>query len=99
MLERLVVKSDRKKLLIIDARSKRAFLKGHLPGAIHVDPYTPSFHLKLKGLPKQSKVLVYCRTFRRSEVICNYLNEHGYRKIIQIADGFTGWKKNNLTLD
>lgn len=99
MLAGLVRKKDHHKLFIIDARSKKAFLKSHLPGAIHVDPYSPSFHLKLKGLPKQSKVLVYCRTFRRSEVICNYLNEHGYRKIIQIADGFTGWKKNNLTLD
>jgi rhodanese-related sulfurtransferase len=99
MLEGLVLDSDHKNLLIIDARSRRAFLKSHLPGAKHVDPFSSSFSPEFKKMPKSKSIIVYCRTFKRSEMVCNYLYESGFRKVIQIADGFTGWNQNKLPLE
>ncbi len=99
MLKGIVREKGQLKLTVIDARSKNAFLKSHLPGAIHVDPYSPSFQLKLKGLPVNQPVIVYCRTFKRSGMVCSYLYESGFRNIIQLTDGFTGWKRNYLPLD
>lgn len=92
----LVRKSDRRKLIIIDARSPAAYLRGHLKGAINADPYSVKFNILFKEIPANTSLLVYCRTFKRSELVCRHLNENGFQKILQISDGYTGWKLNNL---
>lgn len=86
------------RLTIIDARSKRAFMKSHLSGAIHIDPYLTWLPLYLRNLSKKQIIVIYCRTFKRSGELCRFFTENGFSQVIQIADGFTGWKQNNLPL-
>lgn len=92
----LVKNSDPGKLIIIDARSPAAYHRGHIKGAIHVDPYSVKFNILIKKIPVNASILVYCRTFKRSGLVCQHLHENGFQKIQQISDGYTGWKQNNL---
>lgn len=92
----LVRNSDRRNLIIIDARSPAAYFRGHIEGAIHADPYSVKFEMLFTRFPENTLFLVYCRTFKRSGLVCSYLHENGFHKVIQIADGFTGWKQNKL---
>jgi rhodanese-related sulfurtransferase len=92
----LVRKSDQRNLMIIDARSPAAYYRGHLEGAIHLDPYSLKFNTLIQKIPANTSLLVYCRTFKRSGLVCRHLHENGFQKILQISDGYTGWTQNNL---
>lgn len=92
----LVKNFDPGKLIIIDARSPAAYLRGHLEGAINADPYSVKFNTLFKEIPANTSLLVYCRTFKRSGLVCQHLHDNGYQKIIQVTDGYTGWRQNNL---
>lgn len=48
--------------------------------------------IKAKGLNKQSKVIVMCRSGSRSSKAANLLDQLGYKNVYTIVDGFEGDK-------
>jgi rhodanese-related sulfurtransferase len=85
--------------IILDARSIGAFSMEHLPGAMHLDPLHTFCSVQIQRLPKNARLLVYCKTHKRSGLLCQKLYQNGYRQIFQMEDGFTGWKSNRLSIN
>lgn len=92
------LKAPGTELIILDARSIRAFSMEHLPGAMHLDPFHAFCSMQIKRLPGKARFLVYCKTHKRSDLLCQKLYQKGYRQITQIEDGFTGWKNNKISM-
>ena len=79
---------------LIDVRTQDEFDLGHIDSAINLDFYSDSFQNKILSLPKNEKIILYCRTNNRSTKTANILKENGYRDIIVIRGGITEWVKN-----
>ncbi len=68
---------------VIDVREPDEFQSGHVSGALNIPPNKLMSGAKqLTDLPKDSNVIVYCRTGSRSNVAMNILNSLGFTNII-----------------
>lgn len=78
--------------LVVDARTDEEFRDGHLPGAMLI----PFNHLTavVERLPrnKETPILLYCRSARRTEQGMMALRLLGYRQVYHIRGGIEAWK-------
>ena len=77
--------------LIVDVRTKAEYDAGHIPGAILL-PSEDIKEGKLDALPDQrQKMMIYCRTGRRSAASAEILAKKGYTNVCDIG-GIVDWK-------
>lgn len=77
--------------VVIDVRTPHEFADGHIPGAINIPLYQLDKRIgTLPGIGKSSRILVYCRSGRRSELAAEMLQKHGYRHVSN-AGGYGDW--------
>jgi phage shock protein E len=70
------------KTIIIDVRETQEYNEGHVPEALHIPPSELMAGAKeLKDVPKDAKIIVYCRTGSRSNVAKHILSDLGYSDI------------------
>ena len=69
--------------IIVDVREPGEFVRGHVDGAINIPPQDLLAGSKqLDGVPKDTELILYCRTGSRSNVAMNILATQGYTNII-----------------
>ena len=82
--------------LFVDVREPDEWDEGHIPGAI----YTGRGRLeqRIEGLvPDKSRPLVvYCSAGSRSAFAAKVLEELGYVNVVNLAGGFSDWKRNGF---
>lgn len=84
-----ILKTDSVQLL--DVRTAGEFAEGTIAGARNVDVLQNDFLDKaLPLLKKEQKVLVFCRSGRRSVAAANLLVKHGY-EVVNLAGGYEAW--------
>lgn len=79
---------------LIDVRTQDEFDLGHIDSAINLDFYSETFQNEILSLPKNEKIVLYCRTNNRSSKTATILKENGYKDISVIRGGITEWVKN-----
>ena len=65
-----------------------------IDSAINLDFYSDTFQNEILSLPKNEKIVLYCRTNNRSSKTATILKENGYKDILVIRGGITEWVKN-----
>jgi sulfur-carrier protein adenylyltransferase/sulfurtransferase len=82
--------------LFVDVREPDEWEEGHIPGAI----YTGRGRLeqRIEGLvpDKTRPLVVYCSGGSRSAFAAKALEELGYENVVNLAGGFTDWKRNGF---
>jgi molybdopterin/thiamine biosynthesis adenylyltransferase/rhodanese-related sulfurtransferase len=82
--------------VLVDVRETDEWDEGHIPGAVHV----PRGHLESRieqVAPDRSRpVLLYCAGGSRSAFATKTLEELGYENVVNLAGGYTDWKRNGL---
>ena len=68
--------------VIIDVRTVGEFQAGHIEGAINIPVDQIEQVASLKGIRPDSKILLYCRSGRRSAAAAQILGRRGYRHLI-----------------
>ncbi len=69
--------------MIIDVREPIEFKMGHVKGAINIQPSKLMAGAeKLRDVPKDTELILYCRTGSRSAVSMNILQNMGYTNIV-----------------
>ena len=79
---------------LIDVRTQDEFDLGHIDSAINLDFYSDTFQNEILSLPKNEKIVLYCRTNNRSSKTATILKENGYKDISVLRGGITEWVKN-----
>lgn len=88
------IKADSVQLL--DVRTPQEYAGGHIDGALNNDVRSDDFRRMVeKELSKDSTILVYCRSGRRSMDAAEILTKLGY-KVVNLKDGIIGWEKDGL---
>lgn len=81
---------------LVDVRTPQEYAEGHIDGAINIDVQSVDFrNIAEKELSKDSTVLVYCRSGRRSMEAADRLTKLGYR-VVNLKGGITEWKEDGL---
>lgn len=94
--QNLPVESFEKKLqetsnaFLLDVRTAGEFGGGHLPKATNIDFRSPDFANKIKGLPKDKPVFVYCLSGGRSAQAAEILRNEGFQ-VTELQGGYLKW--------
>lgn len=88
------IKGDSVQLL--DVRTPQEYAGGHIDGALNIDVRSDDFRRMVeKELSKDSTILVYCRSGRRSMDAAEILTKLGY-KVVNLKGGIIGWEEDGL---
>lgn len=77
-------------ITLLDVRKKKEWDKGHIKGARHI--YVGDLEENLDKVPKESQVIVYCDSSRRSSIAASILKKHGYNNVSNLLGSMSAWK-------
>ncbi len=71
-------------MVIIDVREPEEFEAGHVEGALNIPPaiLMAGEPEALKTLPRETELVVYCRTGSRSNASMHFLRDYGFTNMI-----------------
>ncbi|HIX90173.1 MAG TPA: rhodanese-like domain-containing protein [Candidatus Agathobaculum pullicola] len=85
---------DTQEVIVLDVREQDEYDGGHIPGAVLLPVGTIDEETAAAVIPeKDSTVLVYCRSGRRSKTASSTLAELGYTNIYEFG-GINTWPYN-----
>ncbi len=88
------IKADSVQLL--DVRTPQEYAEGHIAGAVNIDVQSDDFQPTARQeLSKDSTILVYCRSGRRSLDAAEILTHLGYR-VVNLKGGILEWQASGL---
>lgn len=68
--------------LIVDVRESEEYVRSHIDGAINIPPVELLGELKqLVDTPKDTEIILYCRTGSRSNVAMRILQARGFTNL------------------
>jgi len=74
---------------LLDVREQEEFEAGHIPTAI-LAPWHNIVE-KTLGLPKKTKLILYCRTNSRAQKAAKLLNNKGFGSVLIYNGGWEDW--------
>lgn len=77
--------------ILIDARTIEEFDEGHIEGAILIPEYEIAQRAEKELPDKDSLILVYCRSGRRSKIASQILSDMGYTNVKEFG-GIIDWQ-------
>ncbi len=77
--------------IIIDARTEEEFSEGHIEGAIMIPEYEIAEKAEAQIPRKDTLILVYCRSGRRSKIASEELVKLGYTNVKEFG-GIIDWQ-------
>jgi len=85
-------------LVILDVREREAFVRGHVPGALHL----PRGQLELRvnqDLPDPTRrILTYCELGQISTLATATLRDIGYQRAVALDGGMRAWREAGYPL-
>ena len=81
----------------VDVREPEEFAQARIPGASLLP--LSEFLARYQELPKDTPVVLYCRTGNRSEQAAAWLWAQGYRNILNLEGGIVRWYRQGLPVD
>ncbi len=88
--------ASKKPVFVLDVRAQEEYDEGHIKNAtlipLNVLPE------RLAGLPKDKKIVVYCRSGKRSAKAVAYLRAEGYKNTTSLSGGINAWAERNLAV-
>jgi rhodanese-related sulfurtransferase len=103
---RLLDRPDRDGWHFLDVREIDEFAAGRIPGARHV----PRGFLEVKAdlvhakrdpwlADRDRPLVLYCGGGNRSALATKTLKEMGFRKIVSLAEGWSGWTERDFPIE
>ncbi len=83
--------------LIIDVREESEYNQFHIEDSILIPLSIINVHELNKKNPDNKKIIIHCRSGKRSKLAANILIEQNYSgEIYEIDEGIVGWIESNL---
>ena len=81
---------DNNEVFLLDVRMQSEFDDGHIEGATLIG--VSKLRAQIEEVPEDMKILVYCRTGRRSVTASKILVDEGYTEVYNMLGGLKSWK-------
>lgn len=83
---------EKKEAVFLDVREPHEYMAGHIRGAINVPQGLLESKIGKEIPDKNAKIVVYCRTERRSASAVQTLSRMGYRNAVSLKGGWEAFK-------
>ena len=84
---------------VFDVRSGREFIKGHLPGAVHVPFFTAFWKAKSFLSVRDRSVIVYCAYGPRAVLARVALRQAGFSDVLLLEQHMSGWRRSAYPIE
>jgi rhodanese-related sulfurtransferase len=81
---------------ILDVRSRREFVDGHVPGALHIPFWTVLTHLSEIPTSPAEPIVVYCGHGPRAYLAGAALRVAGFRRVVYLEGHMMNWRRAGL---
>jgi rhodanese-related sulfurtransferase len=92
----LVTAMGEEDVVLVDVRTEMEVSRGVIDGAIHIPLHMLPF--RADDLPKNRRVVFYCRTGARSAQACAFMACKGYEEVYNLRGGVMAWLKTGNTI-
>ena len=89
-------KINSENIQLLDVRTKMETDKGVIGDPMLNDFYGEDFKENLKSLNKEEPVYIYCHSGGRSLKAANIMKKMGFKKVYNLENGYSSWKKQDL---
>ena len=76
---------------LVDVREKEEWLRGHLPGALHLGKGVLERDIEAQLPNPEEEIILYCGGGYRSALAAENLQRMGYTNVWSMDGGFRGW--------
>lgn len=83
-------------IFLLDVRTPQENSQARLSGTVLIP--INEFERRLKEVPRNRTILVYCAVGSRSKPVAEYLSRNGYKDVYNMTDGIVGWYRNGFPL-
>lgn len=96
-----LIKASKKDSLfrLIDIRTPEEVATGRIGNATMIDFYAPDFQANLGKLPRDAKILLYCRSGNRTGQTLRLMESMGFKNVRHISGGINAWKAQGLPVN
>lgn len=84
--------------LILDVRTPREFMAGHVKNAVNLDYYSKSFRDDLSKMNRGKVYLIYCHSGGRSGRVLEMMRKLNFIEVYNLLGGIVYWKKEGLPI-
>lgn len=85
-----------KNIFLLDVRTPQENSQARLPGTVLIP--INEFEGRIKEVPRNKTILVYCAVGSRSKPVAEYLSRSGYKDVYNMSDGIVGWYRNGFQI-
>lgn len=85
-----------KNIFLLDVRTPQENSQARLAGSVLIP--INEFEGRIKEVPRNKTILVYCAVGSRSKPVAEYLSKHGYKDVYNMTDGIVGWYRNGYQI-
>ena len=79
--------------VVLDVRTPKEYVAGHMPGAINIDVNGPDFEKRVATLDPKKTYLVHCAAGVRSARACGKMSQLKFDQLYNLEGGFRAWEK------
>ena len=84
-------------IMLLDVRTPAEIAAGIIPST-EAMPLTV-LPMRMNEIPKDKKVVIYCRTGARSAQACMYMGQQGFDNLYNLRGGIMSWARAGLTIE
>jgi rhodanese-related sulfurtransferase len=85
-----------KNVFLLDVRTPQENSQARLPGTVLIP--INEIEQRIKEVPRNKTILVYCAVGSRSKAVAEHLSRIGYKDVYTMTDGIVGWYRNGFPL-
>jgi len=84
--------------IVLDVRTPEETAEGIIPNATIINLFDADFEARIKELPKDKEIYVYCRSGKRSAQAAEIVQKNGFDKIYNLTGGFMAWEESGYEI-
>ncbi|MBU2925488.1 rhodanese-like domain-containing protein [Colwellia sp. 4_MG-2023] len=88
--------SPQNSIVLLDVRTKAEYNAGHVAGAINISHDTIEENLAQLAQHKNSNIVIYCRSGRRTAIAIDVLAKNGFSNLQHLTGDMNGWLEAKL---
>ena len=94
--EAKVLLDRNKNIYLLDVRTPQEYSQGKLAGSVLIP--IGEFERRIREVPKNKTIVVYCAVGSRSKPVANFLSRQGFKDVYNMTDGIVGWYRNGFSI-
>ena len=77
--------------VLVDVRTHDEYNSGYIENSINIDYFSDDFSENVEKLDKNTTIVLYCRSGKRSSKSANKLSKLGFKEIYNLQGGILDW--------